>query len=163
MKSVFSYFLIGLTLCTVSSCDFFRSLAGRPTSEDLSEQNTVQTTEIVEEADPLPLENSGYQMKKRQGRLNVVFAYTHTNSTLKAEPEYKYYIVVGTYRQKPTRNKMISDARNAGYETYLLEYDNGLTSVALLPCDDLGQAIDAFAQVKQEKFCPKDACVLIAK
>ena len=163
MKRVFSCFLIGLTLCMVSSCDFFRSLAGRPTSQDLTEQNPVQSEEIVEQSEVLPLQQSGYQMKKRQGRLNVAFAYTHTNSTLKSEPHYQYYIVVGTYRQKATRNKMISDAREAGYETYLLEYENGLTSVALLPCDDLGQAIDAFAQVKQEKFCPRDVCVLIAK
>lgn len=163
MKSVFSYVLIGVTLITVSSCDFFRSLAGRPTSVDIAEQSSAPIQEITEPQAEEPAAPVAYQMKKRQGRLNVAFAYTHTTSHLKAEPAYNYYVIVGTYRQKPTLNKMLRDACEAGYSPCLLEYENGLTSVALLPCNDLGEAIDAFAQVKQEKFCPRDACILIAK
>ena len=102
-------------------------------------------------------------MVKREGRMSVPLAYTHTNSTLKATPEHSYYIIVGTYRQKPTLNKMIKDAHDAGYETFLLEYSNGLTSVGLMPCYNLGEAIDAYAKVSKEDFCPKDACILIAK
>lgn len=102
-------------------------------------------------------------MVKREGRMSVPLAYTHTNSTLKATPKHSYYIIVGTYRQKPTLNKMIKDAHDAGYETFLLEYSNGLTSVGLMPCDNLGEAIDAYAKVSKEDFCPKDACILIAK
>lgn len=197
MKKIFAAISLSVLVLSVSSCDLFRSLAGRPTSAELKsaiekQQNaaetekqtiteepaiaeepaeTTQQATIKEQTAPeetiavasTQTEKEEYTMVKREGRMSVPLAYTHTNSTLKATPEHSYYIIVGTYRQKPTLNKMIKDAHDAGYETFLLEYSNGLTSVGLMPCDNLGEAIDAYAKVSKEDFCPKDACILIAK
>lgn len=191
MKKIFAAISLSVLVLSVSSCDLFRSLAGRPTSAELKsaiekQQNaaetekqniteepaiTTQQAAIKEQTAPeetiavasTKAEKEEYTMVKREGRMSVPLAYTHTNSTLKATPEHSYYIIVGTYRQKPTLNKMINDAHDAGYETFLLEYSNGLTSVGLMPCDNLGEAIDAYAKVSKEDFCPKDACILIAK
>lgn len=203
MKKIFAAISLSVLVLSVSSCDLFRSLAGRPTSAELKSAiekqqssaqqmqaiteepaETTQQATITEEpaitAEQAAIkeqtapeetiavastqaEKEEYTMVKREGRMSVPLAYTHTNSTLKATPEHSYYIIVGTYRQKPTLNKMIKDAHNAGYETFLLEYSNGLTSVGLMPCDNLGEAIDAYAKVSKEDFCPKDACILIAK
>ncbi len=191
MKKIFAAISLSILVLSVSSCDLFRSLAGRPTSAELKsaiekQQNaaetekqtiteepaeTTQQVTIKEQTAPeetiavasTQAEKEEYTMVKREGRMSVPLAYTHTNSTLKATPEHSYYIIVGTYRQKPTLNKMIKDAHDAGYETFLLEYSNGLTSVGLMPCDNLGEAIDAYAKVSKEDFCPKDACILIAK
>lgn len=186
MKKIFAAISLSVLVLSVSSCDLFRSLAGRPTSAELKsaiekQQNAAETEKqtiteepaITAEQAAAPeetiavasthAEKEEYTMVKREGRMSVPLAYTHTNSTLKATPEHSYYIIVGTYRQKPTLNKMIKDAHDAGYETFLLEYFNGLTSVGLMPCDNLGEAIDAYAKVSKEDFCPKDACILIAK
>lgn len=191
MKKIFAAISLSVLVLSVSSCDLFRSLAGRPTSAELKsaierQQNAAETEKqtiteepaitaeqaaIKEQTAPeetiavasTQAEKEEYTMVKREGRMSVPLAYTHTNSTLKATPEHSYYIIVGTYRQKPTLNKMIKDAHDAGYETFLLEYSNGLTSVGLMPCDNLGEAIDAYAKVSKEDFCPKDACILIAK
>lgn len=197
MKKIFAAISLSVLVLSVSSCDLFRSLAGRPTSAELKsaiekQQSSAQqmqaiteepaettqqatiteepaiTTEQTAPEETIAVastqaEKEEYTMVKREGRMSVPLAYTHTNSTLKATPEHSYYIIVGTYRQKPTLNKMIKDAHNAGYETFLLEYSNGLTSVGLMPCDNLGEAIDAYAKVSKEDFCPKDACILIAK
>ena len=190
MKKIFAAISLSVLVLSVSSCDLFGSLAGRPTSAELKSAierqqssaqqmqtiteepaETTQQATIKEQTAPeetiavasTQAEKEEYTMVKREGRMSVPLAYTHTNSTLKATPEHSYYIIVGTYRQKPTLNKMIKDAHNAGYETFLLEYSNGLTSVGLMPCDNLGEAIDAYAKVSQEDFCPKDACILIAK
>lgn len=203
MKNIFAAISLSVLVLSVSSCDLFRSLAGRPTSAELKSAiekqqssaqqmqaiteepaETTQQATITEEpaitAEQAAIkeqtapeetiavastqaEKEEYTMVKREGRMSVPLAYTHTNSTLKATPEHSYYIIVGTYRQKPTLNKMIKDAHDAGYETFLLEYSNGLTSVGLMPCDNLGEAIDAYAKVSKEDFCPKDACILIAK
>ncbi len=168
MKKSFVVAALVLAMMSVSSCDFFRSLAGRPTSAELK-SSAIKKTETTPKNVPIDtisapvVETEEYTMVKRQGRLSVPLAYTHTTSTLKMVPEYKYYILVGTYRKKPTMDKMIAQACDAGYKIYLLEYENGLTSVALMPCNKLEEAIDAYAQVSKEVFCPKDACVLIAK
>lgn len=184
MKKIFAAILLSVLVLSVSSCDLFRSLAGRPTSAELKsaiekQQNSAQQMQAITEEPAITTEQTApeetiavaspqakkeeYTMVKREGRMSVPLAYTHTNSTLKATPEHSYYIIVGTYRQRPTLNKMIKDAHDAGYETFLLEYSNGLTSVGLMPCDNLGEAIDAYAKVSKEDFCPKDACILIAK
>ncbi len=196
MKKIFAAISLSVLVLSVSSCDLFRSLAGRPTSAELKsaiekQHNSAQqmqaiteepaetTQQAITEEPAITTEQTApeetiavasvqakkeeYTMVKREGRMSVPLAYTHTNSTLKATPEHSYYIIVGTYRQRPTLNKMIKDAHDAGYETFLLEYSNGLTSVGLMPCDNLGEAIDAYAKVSKEDFCPKDACILIAK
>lgn len=170
MKKVIGLLFICLAGLFFTSCDFFRSLAGRPTSEQIKSASVKEnaSSELCcgqqeDEATVKAKKNSEYEMVHRHGRLNVPFAYTHTDSPLKYTPDHKYYIVVGTYRKKPTLDKMLSDARACGYDPVLLEFSNGLISVGLLPCDELGQAIDAYATVKMEKFCPGDACVLIAK
>lgn len=190
MKKIFAAISLSVLVLSVSSCDLFRSLAGRPTSAELKsaiekQQSSAQQMQAITEEPAITAEQAAikeqtapeetiavastqaekeeYTMVKREGRMSVPLAYTHTNSTLKATPEHSYYIIVGTYRQKPTLNKMIKDAHDAGYETFLLEYSNGLTSVGLMPCDNLGEAIDAYAKVSKEDFCPKDACILIAK
>lgn len=184
MKKIFAAISLSVLVLSVSSCDLFRSLAGRPTSAELKsaiekQQNSAQQMQAITEEPAETTEQTApeetiavaspqakkeeYTMVKREGRMSVPLAYTHTNSTLKATPEHSYYIIVGTYRQRPTLNKMIKDAHDAGYETFLLEYSNGLTSVGLMPCDNLGEAIDAYAKVSKEDFCPKDACILIAK
>ena len=196
MKKIFAAISLSVLVLSVSSCDLFRSLAGRPTSAELKsaiekQQNSAQqmqaiteepaetTQQTITEEPAITTEQTApeetiavaspqakkeeYTMVKREGRMSVPLAYTHTNSTLKATPEHSYYIIVGTYRQRPTLNKMIKDAHDAGYETFLLEYSNGLTSVGLMPCDNLGEAIDAYAKISKEDFCPKDACILIAK
>lgn len=184
MKNIFAAISLSVLVLSVSSCDLFRSLAGRPTSAELKsaiekQQSSAQQMQAITEEPAITTEQTApeetiavastqaekeeYTMVKREGRMSVPLAYTHTNSTLKATPEHSYYIIVGTYRQKPTLNKMIKDAHDAGYETFLLEYSNGLTSVGLMPCDNLGEAIDAYAKVSKEDFCPKDACILIAK
>ena len=191
MKKIFAAISLTALVLSVSSCDLFRSLAGRPTSAELKsaiekQQNAAETEKQTITEEPAETtqqattkeqtapeetiavastqaEKEEYTMVKREGRMSVPLAYTHTNSTLKATPKHSYYIIVGTYRQKPTLNKMIKDAHDAGYETFLLEYSNGLTSVGLMPCDNLGEAIDAYAKVSKEYFCPKDACILIAK
>ena len=185
MKKIFAAISLSVLVLSVSSCDLFRSLAGRPTSAELKsaiekQQSSAQQMQDITEEPAITAEQAAapeetiavastqaekeeYTMVKREGRMSVPLAYTHTNSTLKATPEHSYYIIVGTYRQKPTLNKMIKDAHDAGYETFLLEYSNGLTSVGLMPCDNLGEAIDAYAKVSKEDFCPKDACILIAK
>ena len=184
MKKIFAAISLSVLVLSVSSCDLFRSLAGRPTSAELKsaiekQQSPARQMQAITEEPAITTEQTApeetiavaspqakkeeYTMVKREGRMSVPLAYTHTNSTLKATPEHSYYIIVGTYRQRPTLNKMIKDAHDAGYETFLLEYSNGLTSVGLMPCDNLGEAIDAYAKVSKEDFCPKDACILIAK
>ena len=184
MKKIFAAISLSVLVLSVSSCDLFRSLAGRPTSAELKsaiekQQSSAQQMQAIPEEPAITTEQTApeetiavaspqakkeeYTMVKREGRMSVPLAYTHTNSTLKATPEHSYYIIVGTYKQRPTLNKMIKDAHDAGYETFLLEYSNGLTSVGLMPCDNLGEAIDAYAKVSKEDFCPKDACILIAK
>ena len=184
MKKIFAAISLSVLVLSVSSCDLFRSLAGRPTSAELKsaiekQQSSAQQMQAITEEPAITTEQTApeetiavasvqakkeeYTMVKREGRMSVPLAYTHTNSTLKATPEHSYYIIVGTYRQRPTLNKMIKDAHDAGYETFLLEYSNGLTSVGLMPCDNIGEAIDAYAKVSKEDFCPKDACILIAK
>ena len=148
MKKIFAAISLSVLVLSVSSCDLFRSLAGRPTSAELKsaiekQQSSAQQMQAITEEPAITTEQTApeetiavaspqakkeeYTMVKREGRMSVPLDYTHTNSTLKATPEHSYYIIVGTYRQKPTLNKMIKDAHDAGYETFLLEYSNGLT------------------------------------
>ncbi len=181
MKRLVPVLSLCLLAAITSSCDFIRSLAGRPTSAELKELSLKETPCVPCEMPAADVEPAQvctpaascegcaadkapeYELKKRKGRLTVPFAYTHTSGQISSKLSHKYYIVVGTYRERPTRDRMVASVKKAGYDVTLIKFTNGLVSVALLPCDNLALAIDNFATVAQEKFTPKDACILIAQ
>lgn len=156
------------TASIVCGCDFFRGLAGRPTSAEISSKRAA--IELAER-------------KREQARLDSVrVAEKIVNDSLAALSHIDslgiavislsslggaenaisdgYAIVVGSFKSASNAEGMARNVSAAGYSPVVLTFKNGMAAVAVEPCARLCDAVAAYGKVRNEKFCPKDAWIL---
>lgn len=175
MKRTFIVLSLLIQLLCFQSCDFFRRIAGCPTSDyieakaarleaertRLSQQQASRdslvrdslktekpvSTEIAAPAD-VP-----YRIKK-----SVLL-----DSASKKAVGADFCIIVGSFGKYDNAARLVSTVKNAGYPAVLLPLTNGLTAVGVSPTNSLDQASSTMAKLLNESFCPKDAWVLDAR
>lgn len=188
-----------VTVCLLGGCDFFRVLAGRPTSREieakralilaqdpLAQQSVTDTTRSVSE---LPASDEGTTAPRTEPqtepatekrteqtppagtksrapltlpeKLGDTKIYTRKAATFSQPgPEYRFYVMVGTFSTRENAVKQASKAEAVGFTTALLPFSSGLTAVGVCPTDDFEVVRDAVEKIRAQSFCPKDAWIL---
>ena len=151
-KCVFLYFIgfmrtgsvimVMVSLLLLEGCDFLRSMAGRPTSEEmLAWQSSVRevpaaAVDSVALADSLLTELSG-----------------------QVSPAAGYLVIACCFRYAENAEKAASWYRGLGYETCIVSRD-GLQLVGLCPTGDIYEAYSTMVYLKRIGVCPKGSWVL---
>lgn len=165
MKKIF--FIVAICLC-VTSCDFLRKVAGRPTSEEIAAKYIEicrQEKEHVQRVDSVCAETSRVvdsletidALRKLKGS---VIAAGRLNGTEAASLANRYYVVIGTFSKPENARKIAAEAGKAGYDVTLVKYRSGFTAVALCGSDDIFSINESFGRLKKEKFCPPDIWIM---
>lgn len=132
--------LILLSVC-VSGCDFFRSLAGRPTSSEIAEKKIlIEMENHIRQAreDSIAIaklraaEAVAYVDSISASGVNVI-PVGRLTSRLSSELGFRYYIVIGMFSSPENAENLRQKAENGGYEAGTLSYRNGKTAVVLSP------------------------------
>ena len=162
--------LMGLSLFAVTGCDFFRQLAGRPTSADI-EAKRLEILIAEQQAAQARLDSLMKQQQIAQDSLAALDSIAQYGGTIlnpaklgglfATRLEARYYVIVGAFRVRSNAEKLLMKAKEAGYEPALISFNTGLIAVGLCPCSNVVDAKDALKKVKTEKFCPKDVWVLL--
>ena len=162
--------LMGLSLFAVTVCDFFRQLAGRPTSADI-EAKRLEILIAEQQAAQARLDSLMKQQQIAQDSLAALDSIAQYGGTIlnpaklgglfATRLEARYYVIVGAFRVRANAENLLLKAKNAGYEPALISFNTGLIAVGLCPCSNVVDAKDALKKVKTEKFCPKDVWVLL--
>ena len=162
--------LMGLSLFAVTGCDFFRQLAGRPTSADI-EAKRLEILIAEQQAAQARLDSLMKQQQIAQDSLAALDSIAQYGGTIlnpaklgglfATRLEARYYVIVGAFRVRANAENLLLKAKNAGYEPALISFNTGLIAVGLCPCSNIVDAKDALKKVKTEKFCPKDVWVLL--
>lgn len=155
----------------VCGCDFFRGLAGRPTSAEINlkraaieaaeaeaqarERVRIDSIRIAEQvvADSLAAEAKISQLGIRMltiSELGVVYGGL--------EPGYS--IIVGSFKSLSNAERMAAKVADEGYVPSVLKFGNGMSAVAVESRTKIADAVAAYEKVKSEKFCPEDAWIL---
>lgn len=154
----------------LTGCDFFRKLAGRPTSEDIEERRLeiMLAQEAVEQArlDSLRREQKIVQDSiaaldsiKQQG--GTILNPSKLGGLFATKLEARYYIIVGCFRHRANAEILLSKVSELGYSPALICFRNGMMAVGLCPVNTLPDALISLKTVKAEQFCPKDVWILI--
>ncbi|MGN1210899.1 MAG: SPOR domain-containing protein [Candidatus Cryptobacteroides sp.] len=163
--------LIILMALTVSGCDFFRKIAGRPTSSQLE----VKKMEIAaKEAEIAAMSAELARLEARQKHIadslsyldsivfnvrQVAFASRHKgleNSSQEGIP----YIIIGTFSYTANAEALRDKAVKGGYDAEVIPFRNGKKSVGIrLPSNPV-EAYGIVLALKGEPFCPADAWLL---
>lgn len=165
-----SIILIVASLFVLTGCDFFRSLAGRPTSKDL-EQMRIEIMKKEEAAHQARLDSIRREHQIVKDSLAMLDSITQQGGTIlnpatlgglfTTKLEARYYIIIGSFRSRNNAEQLLRTASEKGYKPALISFRNGLVAVGLCPVNNLKEALPALKTVRKEKFCPADVWILV--
>ena len=163
-----SFVLLVLTaIFTLTGCDFFRTLAGRPTSEDieLRKIEVLRAEQAIHQARIDSLKRQEQILKDSLAVLDSLAAIdvirqnggtilnpTAMGGLFTTKLEARYHIIVGSFRSRPNAEKLLGEASELGYSPILISFRSGLHAVGVCPCNTLVDASEALKKVRKESF-----------
>ena len=154
-----SFALLALAaLFTLTGCDFFRTLAGRPTSEDIEVRKLqmLRAEQALHQARIDSLKRQEEMLRDSLARLDSLAALDSIHQAggsilnpsamgglFATKLEYRYHIIVGSFRTRSNAEKLLGTASERGYSPMLISFRGGLMAVGVCPCNTLVEASQA--------------------
>lgn len=164
-----------LLLVAVSSCDFVRSISGRPTSAQLEEMRQLRMA--AEEARHQAVLDSLEEAKKHmEDSLAALEQYlldslsqargtmlnpSKMGGLFTTKLDTKYCIVVGAFRNRVYAERKLKQCNDAGYTATIISFRNGLLAVSVCPSDNLNETLKTLKQLRGKGICPPDSWILV--
>ena len=164
------FFLAFAALLPLGGCDLFRSLAGRPTAEEL-ELMRIEKLKAEEAVRQARIDSLARRQAELEDSLAIMDSLAQIRGTILNPSEMgglfttrldsRYYIVVGSFRSRHNAEALFSTVSEKGYSPILVNFRNGFNSIAISPTDSLREAFRSLKSVKEEAFCPDDVWILV--
>lgn len=164
-------FLILAAALTVTGCDFFRVLAGRPTSKDIdakriqimkAEEVALQARlDSIRRVEEKIVSDSLSALDSLAARGVVMSDVSRLGGLVEEGVRPRYCIIIGAFRDKGNAQKLASKAVAEGFSAELMECRNGMIAVGVCPSDRISQTFEDFSRLSSESFCPKDSWILL--
>ncbi len=163
--------LVPIVLMAVTGCDFMRTVAGRPTEEELVKKR-IEILKAEEAAVQARIDSLKAAEEKSVRDSLATAAAVKPYKVMYGGPEklrgiagrgldYKYYIIVGVFRESRNARDIFNAASAKGYSPVLINSRSGMMAVALAPTNSRERIEQTYQKVRKETFCPSDAWVLI--
>ena len=168
--------IIALALVTlVSSCDFVRTLAGRPTSAQVEEirqkrmaaeearhQATLDSMERVQKhmADSLEALEK-YLLDSLTQAKGTVLNPSKLGGLYTTKLDTKYCIVVGAFRNRYYAERKLKECNAAGFTATIISFRNGLLAVSVCPSNSLAETLKTLKELRGQGVCPPDSWILV--
>lgn len=165
-----SIVLMVVAVSVLTGCDFFRSIAGRPTSEDI-ENKRIEIMRAEEAALQLRLDSLKLAQQVARDSLEALESIKQYGGSIlnpsalgglfATKLESRYYIIVGSFRSRSNAEALLVKASQKGYAPALISFRNGMIAVGLCPVNRLQDALESLKTVREETFCPSDVWILV--
>jgi hypothetical protein len=177
-------FVVLAALMLVTGCDFFRKVAGRPTSADIEdkkveiarfekekaelarEQARLDSLEALREKERLAREQAecdslaAVRILKDKGCM--MYDLSGLKGLASGVLEHGYYVVVGSFRDGANADKFIARiAKDPAMEPVKINFRTGMVAVGVCPRDKITEMASVIDEVRAKSFCPKDAWILV--
>ena len=166
--------VLAVSAVVISSCDFARKIAGRPTSkqveairlerqrqEEERHKARLDSMKRIQQqiADSLAMEQ--FLLDSLSQSKGTVMTPSSLGGIGVANLEYKYYIVVGAFRDPTNALRKKTQCDDAGFTAKIINFRNGLNAVAVCPSNSIAETIRNMKSIKGSSFCPKDGWILV--
>ena len=158
-----------VSMFMLTGCDFFRSLAGRPTSEEIEEMR-VEKLRIEEdrlqaniarlEKEKQAVADSIEAMKLIRQQEGTLLNPSALGGLFTTKLEARYCVIIGAFSQRSNAERLHKTVLDKGYSPTLISFRNGLIAVGLYPVQSLQDAMAAIRKIRAEAFCPDDVWIL---
>ena len=168
MKKILIITALAAAVCLLGGCDFFRSLAGRPTSKQIRAKQ--ERIELAERLHQQRLDSLKQVQKQISDSLAILDSLRTAKESListrqlagggKYDIPSRSYVMIGSFSSKDNATRQAARAQEAGYPATLIPFRNGFTAVGCCPSDDLTEVYASLQKLRAEEFCPADAWIL---
>ena len=176
MKRLTSVLALALLLFLAGGCDFFRTLAGRPTSSEIEakrariEQRSLREAAVRDSINQARLDSAAAVQRAAADSLHALDTLIHIGKYHKASSysnipqsrlRSRYALVVGVFSSAPNAEKLALRYQASGYDAYVLKYYSTLSAVLVNPCNKIAEALEAYRKVRSIPNGPKEVWVLV--
>ena len=164
-------FLLLSSVILVTGCDFFRTLAGRPTSDDIdakrvqimkAEEAALQARlDSIRRAEEKVVTDSLAALDSLAASGVVMADASRLGGLVEENPGHRYRIVIGVFRERNNAQKLAAQAVDGGYPAELIECRRGMIAVGVCPSDKISRTYQDWKNLQGETFCPKDSWILL--
>lgn len=168
--------LLACAAFVLGGCDFVRTIAGRPTSDELEvmRSNVERARNVARyQARIDSLEQVRAHLADSLAALDAYLldSLSQTNGTLMSPtkmgglnattPASRYCIVVGVFRTRSYAEHKLRQCVEAGYrDAALISFRNGLLAVTVYPSDSLNETLKKLRELRGNGICPQDGWIL---
>lgn len=184
-----TYILVILSaMILLSGCDFFRKVAGRPTSEDIEakkveiarveelkvaqqremerEQARLDSIKVAMELQRLAEEKAAQDslaaletLKNKGFHIYNSYEFKYIS---KEDLEHRYYVVVGSFSEVSNANRYIKKiSKYPEMDPVKIHLRHKRIAVGVSPRNKVTDLAAVIDDVKAKSFCPKDAWILV--
>ena len=168
MKRILVITALAATVCVAGGCDFFRQLAGRPTSKQIrakqeriereaqQHQRRLDSLKLVQKQ----ISDSLATLDSLRNAKETLISTRQLSGGRKYDIPYRYYVMIGSFGSADNATRQAARAEEAGYPATLIPFRNGFTAVGCCPSDKLTEVYASLRKLREEDFCPSDAWIL---
>ena len=159
---------LAVTVCLLGGCDFFRQLAGRPTSRDIAAKR--ERIEREAEAHQRRLDSLKAVQKQISDSLATLDSLRNAKESIistkqlatrgRYHLDYRYYVMIGSFSSPANADRQAAKAEAAGYPATAIPFRNGFIAVGICPSNSLTEVYASLRKVRAERFCPAHAWIL---
>lgn len=171
--------LILAVMLMSTGCDFMRKLAGRPASGEIEAKKgeIVRYEASVKEQARQDSIRAAYEDSVRLAEIAIrdsvaACEYFRNECTIhnvdrfgglaSAELEHRYYVVVGSFRQRSNAERFMEKINSYGdFSPVMATFRNGMIAVGVCPRNKVRDLEPAYKDVREMDFCPSEAWILI--
>ena len=162
-----------LVMFTVTGCDFFRRVAGRPTSDVIEMKRLEMEWDLEEKAaKEKAFKDSVERVQKDLKDSLAACEYIAQNKISVIVPQKLgglqandissgYYVVLGSFKARYNADALVRKVRETGeYAPVMIAFRSGMVAVAACHSDKVQEAVASLRKLKTQPFCPPDAWIL---
>lgn len=160
--------LLAFCLCAICSCDMFRSLAGRPTSDQIEQKKVLIA--LRENAEQARLDSLRKAEKHLSDSLAAIDSIRGCGMLVRTPAdarglssvglEKKYYVILGTFSER-TNADAFSGRFPSESEPAIFRLRNGFSVVTACQSDDPQEFFSRLSQLRAQKLISSDAWIYI--
>ena len=167
------FLLLGLTLLTVTGCDFFRILAGRPTSSEIEEiraeirrvekarRDSLELVRLERERDSLARVDSIVAMDSIVKNAGPLLSPEKFKGLLSGDFDTRYCIIVGSFRTKSNAVGFLKKVKQRGYNAGMYTFNSGWYAIGVCPSDHIREVQRSLKSISEDGFFPRGTWVLV--
>ena len=172
MKKVPVIIAAAILLLCVSSCDFFRSLAGRPVTAQIEQKRIlIQKSEARRDSlERVRLDSIAFAERYAADSLYALDTLGHKGKLRNASGlsnisrsalDRRYYIVAGAFSNEKNAARLSGRYSDAGFESFVFRYRSGLNAVFVAPSDSIVEILSAYRSIVKLPFASSQTWVLV--